>query len=99
MFSVRSVAAGKPIRYQVQSDVVLEKRFCPGKHQRKSPRRIERLLYNLIAISAKPTVGDTDKSRVIRSRTENPLDRRRCVTCFPFDHYSLVLFDRFHADL
>src|SRR6266404_1522213 len=96
---LRSVALWEAIRYEIQDDVVLKKSLQAGEHQRKSPRRIERLFYDLIAVSAKAGIRDTDESRAIGTRSKTPLHRCACAICPPLDEYSLILFNRFHVNV
>ena len=51
---MRSDALRKPIRHEVQFDVVFEQRFCSGEHKGETLGRIECVLDGLGLVPGKP---------------------------------------------
>ena len=80
------MGVGIVIRYEVESDIMLQERLEPRQYKRESSHRVHHLLDYLIIASAKTPVGDSYEGRTIRAGTKQPLDGQWRV--IPLNQYS-----------
>jgi hypothetical protein len=84
---------GEAIRDEIQSDVVLKKRFEARQRPSESLRRIGHVFDKFVPITRPSRLRNTDEGCAILLRRKLPFHAGESTVALPFDNYSLVRFD------